>query len=134
MVNVRSSMRHFVFRKALTVVSRPRLTGGRLQGLLGTRNMKRANSARYKDMRFIPRLQSDKFEETGPFTIDAAKKHLKGAYVAFKTRCWHATTQSPETMVVASYSLRMRQRGFVGLSQPGGVTRRFNFITHTLKV
>lgn len=87
-------------------------------------------------MHFIPGPLSDEFQETIPFTTDATKQSLAEAYDAFKTQWWPATLQSPEIIVAASYALRTGQLGLTatrvvlaGLSQTGGVTRRF--ITHS---
>ena len=71
-----------------------------------------------------------------PFSRDATKESLREAYASFSSRWWPATTQSPEIMAAASHCLRSGEMGIEakrvvlsGLSQTGGVTRRF--ITHS---
>ncbi|GKT69173.1 signal peptide-containing protein [Colletotrichum tofieldiae] len=98
--------------------------------------IKRANPSRYEDMHFIPGPLSDEFQETIPFVASATKEELRRTYDAFKAQWWPATTQSPEILTQASHALRSGDLGLTavrvvltGLSQTGGVTRRF--ITHS---
>ncbi len=74
--------------------------------------------------------------DTIPFMTDVSRQTLEQSYEAFKAKWWPATTQSPEIIAAASYALRSGQFGIkanrvvlTGLSQTGGVTRRF--ITHS---
>lgn len=98
--------------------------------------VKNADPDRYRNIHFIPGPTSDAFAETIPFVPDATKECLAEAYDAFKARWWPATLQSPEILAAASHALRSGQLGLAaqrvflsGLSQTGGVTRRF--ITHS---
>ncbi|KAH7134521.1 hypothetical protein B0J13DRAFT_560589 [Dactylonectria estremocensis] len=98
--------------------------------------IKRVNPARYKDMHFIPGPLSDEFQDTIPFVASATKESLHDAYDSFKAQWWPATTQSPEIIAQASHALRSgdlsltaRRVVLTGLSQTGGLTRRF--ITHS---
>ena len=87
-------------------------------------------------MHFISAPLADEFMETIPFMTNVARQSLENSYAAFKERWWPATTQSPEIIAAASHALRSSQLGIqatrvilTGLSQTGGVTRRF--ITHS---
>ncbi|RFU75809.1 signal peptide-containing [Trichoderma arundinaceum] len=98
--------------------------------------IKNLNLERYKDMHFISAPLADQFMDTIPFMTDVTRKSLEQSYMAFKEKWWPATTQSPEIIAAASYALRSGQLGInatrvflTGLSQTGGVTRRF--ITHS---
>ncbi|KAF7561733.1 hypothetical protein G7046_g2405 [Stylonectria norvegica] len=98
--------------------------------------IKNVNPERYEAMHFIPSPLSSDFAENIPFTTAATKETLRQEYASFKSQWWPATNQSPEVIAAASYALRSGQLGLVaarvvlsGLSQTGGVTRRF--ITHS---
>ncbi|KAE9582327.1 hypothetical protein CGCF415_v012320 [Colletotrichum fructicola] len=99
-------------------------------------NIKRENPSRYKDMHFVPSPLSDEFREMIPFVASATKELLRDAYDTFKAQWWPATTQSPGIITQASHALRSGDLGLTatrvvltGLSQTGGLTRRF--ITHS---
>ncbi|KUL87994.1 hypothetical protein ZTR_03898 [Talaromyces verruculosus] len=99
-------------------------------------NIKNVDPERYDQIRFIPGPVSNEFAENIPFTTDVSKETLSQNYDDFKAKWWPATLQSPEILVAASYALRSGQLGLnarwvvlSGLSQTGGVTRRF--ITHS---
>ncbi|EXA33653.1 hypothetical protein FOQG_15457 [Fusarium oxysporum f. sp. raphani 54005] len=98
--------------------------------------IKLADPERYKNMTFIPGPISDHFADNIPFVTEITKESLRAAYDEFKKEWWPATLQSPEIIAAASYALRSGQLGLradrvvlSGLSQTGGVTRRF--ITHS---
>ena len=98
--------------------------------------VKNLDPERYKDMHFISAPLADEFMETIPFMTNVTRQSLEKSYEAFKKKWWPATTQSPEIIAAASYALRCGQLGIeatrvilTGLSQTGGVTRRF--ITHS---
>ena len=87
-------------------------------------------------MHFIPGPLSNEFKERIPFVTEVTKETLSDAYDAFKAQWWPATTQSPEIIAAASWALRNGSLGIratrvvlSGLSQTGGLTRRF--ITHS---
>lgn len=87
-------------------------------------------------MHFIPGPLADEFMENIPFLTNVTRKMLEQSYIDFKEKWWPATTQSPEILAAASYALRSGKLGITatrviltGLSQTGGVTRRF--ITHS---
>ncbi|KAJ4256160.1 hypothetical protein NW762_009237 [Fusarium torreyae] len=91
---------------------------------------------RYSNMTFIPAPISDHFADNIPFVTKITKESLRAAYDRFKKQWWPATLQSPEIIAAASYALRSGELGIraervvlSGLSQTGGVTRRF--ITHS---
>ncbi|KAF1736109.1 hypothetical protein CRV24_005045 [Beauveria bassiana] len=99
-------------------------------------NIKNVDPERYKGIRFIPGPISDEFAANIPFITDATKEVLSEAYMDFKAKWWPATLQSPEILTAASHALRSGALGLIaqrvilsGLSQTGGVTRRF--ITHS---
>ncbi|PLB55127.1 hypothetical protein P170DRAFT_470550 [Aspergillus steynii IBT 23096] len=98
--------------------------------------IKNVDPERYSRMHFIPGPLADEFAETIPFVTEASKEALSDDYDNFKATWWPATLQSPEILAAASYALRSGQLGIharwvvlSGLSQTGGVTRRF--ITHS---
>lgn len=98
--------------------------------------VKRMDPDRYHNIRFIPGPLAEDFAEHIPFQTDVTKEELWSIYDGFKARWWPATTQSPEILAAASYALRSGQLGIkanrvvlTGLSQTGGLTRRF--ITHS---
>lgn len=98
--------------------------------------IKNVDPKRYKDIRFIPGPTSDEFAANIPFVTDVTKEALSEAYMSFKAKWWPATLQSPEILTAASHALRSGDLGLLakrvvlsGLSQTGGVTRRF--ITHS---
>ncbi|CAI7678465.1 unnamed protein product [Penicillium discolor] len=98
--------------------------------------IKNIDPTRYKDMHFILSLLADDFAANIPFVTDVSKETLYENYCAFKSKWWPATLQSPEILAAASYALRSGELGvkaqkviLSGLSQTGGVTRRF--ITHS---
>lgn len=98
--------------------------------------IKNVDPERYKDMEFIAAPLAQDFMETIPFTTDTTKESLREAYASFSSQWWPATKQSPEIIAAASHSLRSGDMGIKaqrvvlsGLSQTGGVTRRF--ITHS---
>src|SRR5687767_12248666 len=87
-------------------------------------------------MEFMPAPLCSEFQKTIPFATDLTKEALRDSYAAFKTGWWPATQQSPEIITAASYALRSGSLGLKatrivlsGLSQTGGLTRRF--ITHS---
>ncbi|KAJ5652687.1 hypothetical protein N7507_010113 [Penicillium longicatenatum] len=98
--------------------------------------IKNADPIRYEIMDVIPGLLAEEFAENIPFVTDVSKETLYVNYSAFKAKWWPATPQSPEILAAASYALRSGEMGIkaqkvilTGLSQTGGVTRRF--ITHS---
>ncbi|KAL0939842.1 signal peptide-containing protein [Colletotrichum truncatum] len=98
--------------------------------------IKRVNPTRYKDLHFIPGPLADEFQESIPYAAVTTKESLRIAYDSFKAKWWPATIQCPEIIVQASYALRAGDLGLkatrvilTGLSQTGGLTRRF--ITHS---
>ena len=98
--------------------------------------IKLADPERYGDLEFIPSPLCSEFQKTIPFVTDVSKEALRASYAEFKTRWWPATLQSPEILCAASHALRSGQLGIKatrvvlsGLSQTGGLTRRF--ITHS---
>ncbi|KAJ5925928.1 signal peptide-containing protein [Penicillium verhagenii] len=98
--------------------------------------IKNINPTRYQDMHFIPSLLADEFAANVPFVTDVSKETLYEKYCTFKAKWWSATSQCPEILAAASYALRSGELGvkaqnviLTGLSQTGGVTRRF--ITHS---
>lgn len=106
------------------------------QATSGVGKVKSADPIRYSDICFIAGPTSDDFAKTIPFVADATKQELCDAYSAFKAQWWPATRQSPEILAAASHALRSGQMGLLakrvilsGLSQTGGVTRRF--LTHS---
>lgn len=87
-------------------------------------------------MHFIHGPLCNEFLENIPFVTNVTKETLREAYKGFKAKWWPATLQSPEIIAAASFALRTGQLGLratrvvlSGLSQTGGVTRRF--ITHS---
>ncbi|KAJ5278837.1 hypothetical protein N7478_004209 [Penicillium angulare] len=97
--------------------------------------IKNVDPKRYEQMHFISGPTSDEFADSIPFVTDVSKEMLTETYNAFKAKWWPATLQSPEILAAASHTLRSGQLGInarwvvlSGLSQTGGVTRRF--ITH----
>ncbi|KAM5341797.1 hypothetical protein ACJ41O_014828 [Fusarium nematophilum] len=97
--------------------------------------IKNVDPNRYERIHFIPGPVSDDFAQNIPFVTDITKEALRTAYQNFKANWWPATRQSPEIITAASYALRSGLLGLEadrvvlsGLSQTGGVTRRF--ITH----
>ncbi|KAJ2975123.1 hypothetical protein NQ176_g5694 [Zarea fungicola] len=98
--------------------------------------IKNVDPERYKDIRFIPGPTSAEFAANIPFVTNVTKEALSEAYMNFKAKWWPATLQSPEILAAASHALRSGDLGIAakrvvlsGLSQTGGVTRRF--ITHS---
>ncbi|UKZ48316.1 hypothetical protein TrVGV298_002539 [Trichoderma virens] len=98
--------------------------------------IKNLDPERYKNMHFIPGPLADEFMDTIPFMTNVTREMLEQSYVDFKEKWWPATTQSPEIIAAASCALRSGKLGIkatrvilTGLSQTGGVTRRF--ITHS---
>lgn len=98
--------------------------------------LKLADPERYGRMEFMPAPLCSEFQKTIPFATDLTKEALRDSYAAFKTGWWPATQQSPEIITAASYALRSGSLGLKatrivlsGLSQTGGLTRRF--ITHS---
>ncbi|KAL7933064.1 hypothetical protein V8C35DRAFT_327844 [Trichoderma chlorosporum] len=98
--------------------------------------IKNIDPERYKNMHFIPGPLADEFMNTIPFLTNVTREMLEQSYVDFKEKWWPAMTQSPEIIAAASYALRSGSLGIkatrvilTGLSQTGGVTRRF--ITHS---
>ncbi|CAH0051771.1 unnamed protein product [Clonostachys solani] len=94
--------------------------------------IKAVDPERYKDMHFIPGPLSNDFADNIPFVTNVTKESLRDAYDSFKAKWWPATLQSPEILCAASHALRSGQLGLKadkvilsGLSQTGGVTRRF---------
>ncbi|KAJ5639995.1 uncharacterized protein N7484_007857 [Penicillium longicatenatum] len=87
--------------------------------------IKNADPIHYENMDFIPGLLAEEFAEKYSETLYVN-------YSAFKAKWWPATSQSPEILAAASYALRPGEMGIkaqkvilTGLSQTGGVTRRF---------
>jgi hypothetical protein len=87
-------------------------------------------------MQFIAGPLASEFSENIPFETEVTKDSLWEIYNSFKARWWPATRQSPEIVAAASHVLRSGQLGLTanrviltGLSQTGGLTRRF--ITHS---
>lgn len=87
-------------------------------------------------MHFIPAPLANEFMDTIPFMTAVTREALEQSYADFKKKWWPATRQSPEIITAASYALRSGELGITakrvvltGLSQTGGVTRRF--ITHS---
>ena len=94
--------------------------------------LKNVDPERYQAMHFIPGPLSNEFSEHIPWEMEMTKEALSQAYQSFRSQWWPATTQAPEIIAAASYALRSGQLGIIanrvvlsGLSQTGGVTRRF---------
>ncbi|KAM0749040.1 hypothetical protein T439DRAFT_327533 [Meredithblackwellia eburnea MCA 4105] len=97
--------------------------------------VKAANPERYAGMHFPPGPLSKDFVETLPFVADPNRQELEDAYSAFMVRWWAATPQTGEILAQASHFLRAdsplhaRRVYLSGISQTGGVSRRF--VTHS---
>ncbi|RAH51164.1 uncharacterized protein BO95DRAFT_492330 [Aspergillus brunneoviolaceus CBS 621.78] len=104
--------------------------------------LKNVDPERYAAMAFTPGPTYDEFSDNIPVEDGSeeetlSKEQLWQAYDAFKAKWWPATTQSPEILTAASHALRAGLLGGLtarwvvlsGLSQTGGLTRRF--ITHS---
>lgn len=98
--------------------------------------LKVADPERYGELEFIPAPLCSEFQKTIPFVTDVSKEALRASYAILKALWWPATQQSPEIIAAASYALRSGAMGIKatrvvlsGLSQTGGLTRRF--ITHS---
>lgn len=94
-----------------------------------------ADPERYADMRFTPGPLAGDFAATIPFTPDPDREQLAREYDLFKQRWWEATPQSFEIIAHVAGALREGLPGlegsaarglyFAGISQTGGVVRRF---------
>lgn len=94
--------------------------------------VKASNPARYAAMTFPDGPLAKDFLDNLPFTPEPDQQKLEDQYSAFMVRWWAATTHTPELLVQASDALRSGVLGLVGtriflsgISQTGGVTRRF---------
>lgn len=97
--------------------------------------VKASNPARYEQIRFLPSILAADFKRNIPFTPIPTRQTLEDEYTNFMEQWWKATPQSPHVLASASAALRSGQLGLhatrvflAGLSQTGGVTRRF--LTH----
>jgi hypothetical protein len=97
--------------------------------------IKGANSVRYSEMTFIDGELASDFAASIPFTENPTPELLAQQYDSFKARWWQATPQSFEIIAQVAISLReglpaipeapIRTLLFAGISQTGGVVRRF---------
>ncbi|MDE8667718.1 alpha/beta hydrolase domain-containing protein [Pseudarthrobacter sp. H3Y2-7] len=97
--------------------------------------IKGANTERYSNMRFIDGELASDFAATIPFTENPTPELLAQQYDEFKKRWWQATPQSFEIIAQVATALRAGLPGlpqatvrtllFAGISQTGGVVRRF---------
>lgn len=97
--------------------------------------IKGANPERYSDMKFIEGELARDFSASVPFTENPTPELLAQQYDEFKKRWWRATPQSFEIIAQVASSLRdglpglpesaVRTLLFAGISQTGGVVRRF---------
>jgi hypothetical protein len=98
--------------------------------------VKASNPNRYQTMTFLPGPLAKDFKDNIPFTPNPTRQTLEDEYTKFMEQWWAATPQSPEVLVAASAAVRSGEMGLratrvflSGISQTGGVTRRF--ITHS---
>lgn len=97
--------------------------------------VKGANERRYADMAFAPGELAGDFAASIPFTENPSPEVLAREYDEFKERWWRATPQSFEIVAQVANALReglpglpeaaVRTLLFAGISQTGGVVRRF---------
>lgn len=97
--------------------------------------VKASDPTRYAGITFPPSLLAADFKRTIPFTPNPTRQTLEDEYTKFMQQWWKATPQSPHILAASSAALRSGQLGLsatrvflAGLSQTGGVTRRF--LTH----
>ncbi len=97
--------------------------------------VKGSDSIRYSKIDFPEGPLAKDFQENIPFTPNPTRKTLENEYTEFMKKWWKATPQSSEILTATSWALRSGELGLSakkvilsGLSQTGGVTRRF--ITH----
>lgn len=93
------------------------------------------NPERYRDMKFTAGELASDFAGSIPFTANPTPEILAEQYDAFKERWWRATPQSFEIIAQVAHALRGGLPGiknseaktllFAGISQTGGVVRRF---------
>jgi hypothetical protein len=105
--------------------------------------IKGANPERYAEMKFIEGELAHNFLATIPFTENPTPDLLARQYDDFKSRWWTATPQSFEIIAQVANSLRhglpglpesaVRTLLFAGISQTGGVVRRFIERHHNLR-
>ena len=97
--------------------------------------VKGGNERRYADMTFSSGELAGDFAATIPFTENPTPEVLAREYDEFKERWWRATPQSFEIVAQVANALReglpgvpeaaVRTLLFAGISQTGGVVRRF---------
>lgn len=97
--------------------------------------IKSADEERYSQMKFIEGELASDFAASIPFTPNPTPELLAGQYDDFKERWWRATPQSFEIIAQVAIALRDGLPGlpeaaiktllFAGISQTGGVVRRF---------
>ncbi|GAA1440508.1 alpha/beta hydrolase domain-containing protein [Nocardiopsis tropica] len=97
--------------------------------------VKGGNERRYAEMAFTPGELAGDFAASIPFTEDPTPEVLARQYDEFKERWWRATPQSFDIVAQVANTLREGLPGlpeavvetllFAGISQTGGVVRRF---------
>lgn len=102
--------------------------------------IKGADPTRYEQMHFIDGELARDFKASIPFEEDPTPELLAQQYDAFKERWWAATPQSFEIIAQVASALRddlpglagsaVRTLLLAGISQTGGVTRRFIELHH----
>lgn len=105
--------------------------------------IKGANPLRYSDMKFTDGELARDFAASIPFTENPTRELLARQYDEFKERWWKATPQSFEIIAQVALLLRQGLPGlpesavttllFAGISQTGGVVRRFIERHHNLR-
>ncbi|WP_458107701.1 hypothetical protein M1D51_19545 [Arthrobacter sp. R3-55] len=94
-----------------------------------------SNPERYRSMTFIKGPLASDFAATIPFVEDPNQEELAKQYDEFKEKWWEATPQSFEIIAQVAQALRtglpdlqgseVTGLYFIGISQTGGVVRRF---------
>lgn len=102
--------------------------------------IKASNPQRYSGMNFIAGEMASDFAATIPFTENPTPETLAREYDEFKVRWWAATPQSLDIIAQTAHALRdglpgvanseVRHAYFAGISQTGGVVRRFIELMH----
>lgn len=105
--------------------------------------IKGGNPERYSDMEFVHGELASDFAGSIPFTESPTPEILASQYDDFKERWWRATPQSFEIIAQVANALRDGLPGvesssiktllFAGISQTGGVVRRFIELHHETK-
>lgn len=103
--------------------------------------VKAADPARYRSMVLKGDELAGDFAKTIPFTEGPSPQQLASQYDVFMERWWKATPQSPEIIAQVAAALRSGFPGLdgvrtillAGISQTGGVTRRFLTREHAVR-